>query len=55
MDLYVNVGRGWTLADVVGVAPTGVERTNPIKGMAENINLSRHSSRQFELDNIGLL
>jgi hypothetical protein len=37
------------------VAPTGIERTNPIKGMAENIELSRHSSRQFESDNIGLL
>jgi hypothetical protein len=35
------------------VAPTGVESLNHIKEMEVNIQLSRHSSRQLELDDIG--
>jgi hypothetical protein len=46
-----GVGLGWILK----VAPTGVEQFNAIKDLAEHCYLSRHSSRQFEMDNIGLL
>jgi hypothetical protein len=35
------------------VAPTGVESLNRIKDIAGHFYLSRHTSRQFELDHIG--
>jgi hypothetical protein len=39
-------GRGWTLMDVIGTAPTGVESINADKGLAGSFKHSRHSSRQ---------
>jgi hypothetical protein len=42
-------------AEYAKYALTGVEQFNAIKDLAEHCYLSRHSSRQFELDNIGLL